>query len=191
MAFHGMRVTPGDRLFEIADLSRVWVLADVYEQDLAAVRLGMPGARQPCPTCPGARGRARSPSSPRPSRRRRARSRCGSRSTNADGALEARHVRRRAPCATATAARRLAVPESAVIDTGERTLVFVDRGEGRFEPREVVARGARRRGGFEVRRGPRGGRAGGGLRQLPPRLRVEPARGASRPRRAARRSTEP
>ena len=32
------------------------------------------------------------------------------------------------------------VPESAVIDAGDRKLVFVDRGEGRFEPREVTAR---------------------------------------------------
>ncbi len=31
----------------------------------------------------------------------------------------------------------LSVPESAVIDSGDRKLVFVDRGEGRFEPREV------------------------------------------------------
>ena len=34
-AFHGMRVTPADTLFDIADLSRLWVLADVYESDLA------------------------------------------------------------------------------------------------------------------------------------------------------------
>ena len=41
MAFHGMRVTPADTLFDIADLSRVWVLADVYESDLPLVRVGM------------------------------------------------------------------------------------------------------------------------------------------------------
>jgi membrane fusion protein, copper/silver efflux system len=32
---------------------------------------------------------------------------------------------------------RLSVPEGAVLETGERSLVFVDRGEGAFEPREV------------------------------------------------------
>ena len=40
-AFHGMRVTPADTLFDIADLSQLWVLADVYESDLPAVRVGM------------------------------------------------------------------------------------------------------------------------------------------------------
>jgi Cu(I)/Ag(I) efflux system membrane fusion protein len=34
--------------------------------------------------------------------------------------------------------KRLAVPETAVINTGERQLVYVDQGEGNFEPREVV-----------------------------------------------------
>ena len=38
----GMRVMPADTLFEVADLSHVWVLADVYESDLRSIRLGMP-----------------------------------------------------------------------------------------------------------------------------------------------------
>ena len=38
IAYHGMRVTPADTLFDIADLSHLWVLADVYESDLPAVR---------------------------------------------------------------------------------------------------------------------------------------------------------
>jgi Cu(I)/Ag(I) efflux system membrane fusion protein len=49
-------------------------------------------------------------------------------------------------------AAALTVPESAVIPTGERTLVFVDKGDGRYEPREV-ALGARAADGYEVRRG--------------------------------------
>jgi membrane fusion protein, copper/silver efflux system len=35
--------------------------------------------------------------------------------------------------------RRLAVPGDAVIDTGTRQIVYVDKGEGNFEPREVTA----------------------------------------------------
>ena len=38
----GMRVNAGDMPFEIVDLSRVWVLADVYESDLRHVKVGMP-----------------------------------------------------------------------------------------------------------------------------------------------------
>ena len=39
----GARVTPADVLFELADLSHLWVLADVYESDLASVRVGTRG----------------------------------------------------------------------------------------------------------------------------------------------------
>ena len=39
----------------------------------------------------------------------------------------------------------LAVPDSAVIDTGDRQVVILDKGEGRFEPREVKLGHARRR----------------------------------------------
>ena len=35
--------------------------------------------------------------------------------------------------------KRLAVPEDAVMDTGERQVVYMDRGEGMFEPREVTS----------------------------------------------------
>ena len=57
MAIHGMRVTPVDTLFDIADLSHLWVLADVYESDLPAVRVGMPrgaGPLLPARAAPGA-----------------------------------------------------------------------------------------------------------------------------------------
>ena len=47
MAVEGLRVMPEDTLFTIADLSRLWVLADVYESDLASVRVGMRGEIQP------------------------------------------------------------------------------------------------------------------------------------------------
>jgi Cu(I)/Ag(I) efflux system membrane fusion protein len=46
----------------------------------------------------------------------------------------------------------LAVPESAVMDTGSRQTVFVDKGEGRFEPRQVKL-GNRGNGYVEVRQG--------------------------------------
>ena len=65
------------------------------------------------------------------------------------------------PRSTPAAAKPvLAVPESAVMDTGSRQAVFVDKGEGRFEPREVKL-GHRGDGYVEVRAGRRRGRAGG------------------------------
>ncbi len=53
---------------------------------------------------------------------------------------------------TGSATPVLAIPESAVMDTGRRQAVFIDQGEGRFEPREVKL--GQRGGGFvEVREG--------------------------------------
>jgi Cu(I)/Ag(I) efflux system membrane fusion protein len=48
--------------------------------------------------------------------------------------------------------KALAVPESAVLSTGERTLVFVARGEGVFEPREVTT-GVKIRNYYEIKSG--------------------------------------
>jgi Cu(I)/Ag(I) efflux system membrane fusion protein len=43
MAYQGMRVTPADTLYDIADLSHLWVLADVYEYNLPSLALGTEG----------------------------------------------------------------------------------------------------------------------------------------------------
>jgi Cu(I)/Ag(I) efflux system membrane fusion protein len=52
--------------------------------------------------------------------------------------------------------RKLTVPDDAVIDTGVRQIVYVDRKEGNFEPREVEL-GARTEGYREVLRGLKAG----------------------------------
>jgi Cu(I)/Ag(I) efflux system membrane fusion protein len=54
--------------------------------------------------------------------------------------------------ATATGNPMLAVPDSAVIDTGTRKIVILDMGEGRFKPQEV-ATGAQGGGFTEIRTG--------------------------------------
>jgi membrane fusion protein, copper/silver efflux system len=54
--------------------------------------------------------------------------------------------------ATGSEAPVVAVPDSALIDTGTRQVVILDKGEGRFEPREVKA-GARGEGFVEIREG--------------------------------------
>ncbi|MDZ4165832.1 MAG: efflux RND transporter periplasmic adaptor subunit, partial [Smithellaceae bacterium] len=40
MAVLGMRIMPGEKLFDIADLSSLWVIADIYEYELSLIRLG-------------------------------------------------------------------------------------------------------------------------------------------------------
>jgi RND family efflux transporter MFP subunit len=146
LAVQGAKVTPADRLYEIADLSRVWVLADVYEKDLAAVPLGTP-ARVSLPYQPGREWQGVvafvSPVVKADTRTVEVRLEV----PNADGALKPDMfadvlAQRRGP-------PRAVVPESAVIFTGERTLVFVEQGEARYEPRELSL-GARVPGGYQV-----------------------------------------
>jgi len=146
MAFHGMRVTPADSLFDIADLSRLWVLADVYESDLPAVRLGMP-AEVSLGYIPGKNWRGGvtfvAPAVEEATRTVKVRIEI----ENQGGELK--------PDMFADVrlfedlGRGLAVPESAVIDAGDRKLVFLDRGQGRYQPREVKL-GARVGDRFQV-----------------------------------------
>ena len=146
MAFHGMRVTPADTLFDIADLSRVWVLADVYESDLPLVRIGMPGELK-APYLPGRSFKGPvtyvNPTVEEKTRTVKLRIELANegRLLKPDMFVD---VRLQADLGTG-----LSVPESAVIDSGGRTLVFLDRGAGRFDPREVSL-GVRAGAGIQV-----------------------------------------
>ncbi len=146
MAFHGMRVTPADTLFDIADLSRLWVLADVYESDLPAVRVGM-SAGASVPYLPGKTWRGPvtyiAPIVEEKTRTIKVRIEVD----NQDGALKPdmyADVFLRSDLGTG-----LVVPESAVIDAGDRKLVFLDRPQGRLEPREVQL-GVKLASGYQV-----------------------------------------
>jgi multidrug efflux pump subunit AcrA (membrane-fusion protein) len=145
----GMKVTPADRLYEIADLSRVWVLAEVYEKDLAAVRVGTP-VRVRLSAQPGGEWHGKvsfvSPIVKPDTRTVEVRVDVD----NPGGALKPDMFAD--VSLESGAAAVLTVPESAVIFTGERTLVFLDQGGGRFEPREVGV-GSRVGTGYVVLRG--------------------------------------
>jgi Cu(I)/Ag(I) efflux system membrane fusion protein len=152
-AYHGMRVTPADTLFDIADLSSVWVLADVYESDLAAVRVGLP-AEVALTYVPGAPLRATvtnvAPTVDDKTRTVQVRLEVD----NREGRLKPEMF---ADVVLSTAeGDGLVVPESAVVHTGERDLVFVARPDGRLEPR-AVRLGGRAGAGREVRAGVQAG----------------------------------
>jgi Cu(I)/Ag(I) efflux system membrane fusion protein len=146
MAFHGMRVTPADTLFDIADLSRVWVLADAYESDLPLVRIGMQGELK-APYLPGKSWKGPvtyvNPTVEEKTRTVKLRIELANdgRLLKPDMFVDVRLL--------ADLGTGLSVPEGAVIDSGGRTLVFLDRGEGRLDPREV-ALGVRAGAGFQV-----------------------------------------
>lgn len=132
----GDRIMPGMTVYRIADLSTVWVEADVYEKDLGAVEVGQ-GALVNFETFPGRAFAGRVtyvyPTVSLQSRTGRIRIEL----RNPDGGLR--------PGMYATlsldvppTAPTLVVPRSAVIETGERTLVFVMGEGGTLYPREVT-----------------------------------------------------
>jgi Cu(I)/Ag(I) efflux system membrane fusion protein len=135
-AVDGMRFNAGDMLFRIADLSEVWVIAQVPEQDLAVVREGQT-ATLTLPAMPGETLTGAVdfiyPELDMETRSGRVRLRV----PNPDGRLKLglfAHAIIQAPVDDAPV---LAVPASAVIDDGERARVFVAKGGGLFEPREI------------------------------------------------------
>jgi Cu(I)/Ag(I) efflux system membrane fusion protein len=135
-ALQGLHFGAGDMLYRIVDLSAVWLLADVFEQDLAQIRPGQ-SATITVQAYPGRvfEGRVAFVYPTVNAQTRTAKVRIEV--PNPDLLLKTdmyATVEIAAPVERATV---LAVPDSAVLDTGARQTVLVDRGEGRFEPRAV------------------------------------------------------
>lgn len=152
-AQQGMRVMPGEKLFDIADLSSVWVISEVYEYDLPFVKEGQT-AHITLSYLPGKNYTARVdyvyPSLSAETKTVRVRFTL----PNPDGKLKPQmftNVELRSDLG-----KRLMVPEEAVIDTGVRQVVYVDKGEGNFEPREVLT-GIKADGMAEITRGLKAG----------------------------------
>jgi membrane fusion protein, copper/silver efflux system len=135
MAVEGMRFQPGETLYRIVDTSTMWVLAEVYEQDLAFVKVGdmarVTVNAWPERTFPG-RVTFIYPSVGKESRTARLRIEVA----NPDGLLRA-DMAATVGIDAPLAGSAVAVPESAVIDSGMRRVVLVERGEGKYEPRPV------------------------------------------------------
>ncbi len=147
-AIQGMRFMPGEPLFQIADLSNVWVIADVFEQDLAQVDVGQK-AEVSFNALPGMTFTGKVtfvyPTVTAETRTAKVRIEL----PNHEGHLRPSlygTVQLAAPVAKGPV---VAVPDSAVLDTGARQAVLVERGEGLYEPREVKA-GSRADGYVEI-----------------------------------------
>ena len=132
--FEGTRVMPGMELFTVTDLSRIWIEADLYEYEARSVRLGQVATLAPSYDS-GLRLKGKvtyvyptlSPESrtlkvrfefPNPGLRLKPQ-------MYADVSLEL------------DSATGVVIPDSALIETGLRQIVFVDLGNGSLEPREV------------------------------------------------------
>lgn len=142
----GSAFQAGQVLFRIAQLDPVWVIVSVPQRSVLFVRNGMTATiRDPYQSAGERQGRVSFVYPALDSMTRTAEVRIETR--NADGRLQ--------PGAfvdvelAAAPLEGLAVPESAVLPTGERFVVFVDLGDGRLAPREVQL-GARAGGYYEV-----------------------------------------
>jgi Cu(I)/Ag(I) efflux system membrane fusion protein len=149
-AIEGMRAQPGDVLFRIADHSVVWAIVDVAERDLGSVAVGkrtIVRAR----SFPGREFLGKInviyPQINKETRTARVRVELPN-----PELLLLHDMYIDAEIDTGSPEPVLAVPESAVMDSGSRQAVLVDKGEGRFEPREVKL-GHRGEGYVEIREG--------------------------------------
>jgi Cu(I)/Ag(I) efflux system membrane fusion protein len=135
----GAYVEPGMELFELADLSVVWVLADVYERDIARVHEGLT-ARVELDAYPGehfdGKLQALYPELDPATRSLRARVELD------NAALKLRPGMYAAVTLQLDPAQGVSIPSEALVDTGVAQYVFIARDGGRFEQRRVRA-GAR------------------------------------------------
>jgi Cu(I)/Ag(I) efflux system membrane fusion protein len=155
-AVEGMRVQPGGVLFRIADHSLVWGLIDVAERDLGSIGKGQLATVR-ARSFPGREFSGKVeviyPEINKETRTARVRIELH----NPDLILlHGMYVD--ADIETGGGEAVLSVPESAVMDTGSRQAIFVDKGQGRLEPREVKL-GQRGSGYVEVRQGVADGEA--------------------------------
>ncbi len=135
MAVQGMRVMPGEKLFDIVDLSSVWIVADIYEYELPLIKVGQQ-ARIGLSYFPGKEFTSPVdyiyPSLASDTRTAKVRFTI----PNPDGALKPQMFTNVE--IKINLGNRLAVPSEAIIDTGVRQIAYIDKGDGYFEPREVT-----------------------------------------------------
>ena len=134
-AVQGMRFMPGDALYQVADLSSVWVIADVFEQDISLVKSGQK-ARVLINAYPDKAFSGQVtyvyPTLKAETRTVQVRVELAN-----PGLLLKPGMFAQVELATPARTAQITVPVSAVIDSGTRQVVLVQQGAGRFEPREV------------------------------------------------------
>lgn len=153
-ALQGMRFMPGDALYQVADLSSVWIVADVFEQDIAQVKLG-------------AKAQARIDAYPGkifsgaityiyPTLNPATRTIPVRMELSNPGLLLKPGMFAQLELPASSSTPVLTIATSAVIDSGVRQIALVQAKEGRYEPRELIL-GARSQDRVEVIEGIREG----------------------------------
>lgn len=153
-AVQGMRFMPGEALYQVADLSAVWVVADVFEQDIGLVKSG-------------AKAKVKINAYPDklftgtvtyvyPTLKAETRTVAVRVELANPGLLLKPAMFAQVELSTSAKGKVVTVPVSAVIDSGTRQIVLLQQGEGRFEPRSVLL-GARSDNYVEVLEGVKDG----------------------------------
>jgi Cu(I)/Ag(I) efflux system membrane fusion protein len=133
-AYKGMNVMPGMALYKLADLSVVWLYADIYEYELPFIGLGQEASIQltylPGETLTGKAVYIYPALNPE------------TRTAKMRFEFPNPHDRLKPEMYANVEikvhlGKKLAVPEGAIINTGIRQMAIVDKGNGYFEPREV------------------------------------------------------
>jgi RND family efflux transporter MFP subunit len=149
-AVQGMRFMPGEMLYQVADLSRVWVIADVFEQDLALVKNGAK-AQVSINAYPD-KAFTGTVTYVYPTLKAETRTVPVRVELANPGGLIKPGMFAQVDLQVAAKAAGITVPVSAVIDSGTRQVVLVQLKEGRYEPRAVKV-GARSDNYIEVQSG--------------------------------------
>lgn len=148
-AFPNMYVMPGTKLYSVADLSTVWVYAQVYEADIGRVKVGDPAsitvASYPGQTFPG-RVSFIWPEVDQTTRTAKVRLEIPNPELKLSLGMFA-NVR-----LDLLQGQQLVIPASGVFHSGTRQIAFVDHGGGYFEPRDIEV-GARAGDDFIVLKG--------------------------------------
>ncbi|MHB8111506.1 MAG: efflux RND transporter periplasmic adaptor subunit [Syntrophorhabdaceae bacterium] len=152
-AVQGMKIMAGEKLLDVADLSNVWVVADIYEYEFPFIKVG-DTAKIRLNSFPGKELTSRvefvSPTMSAGTRTMKVRFSI----PNPGGQLRPQMF---ADVELAVElGKKLALPDEAVIDTGVRKIVYIDKGDGNFEPRQVLT-GARAEKMIEITSGLKAG----------------------------------
>jgi Cu(I)/Ag(I) efflux system membrane fusion protein len=147
---NGMRAAPGDVLFRIVDHDVVWVMADIAERDLSLVAVGQKVAVRPRAYPNRVFSGEVSLIYPHMNPETRT-ERVRIELQNPDDLLRP-DMYTDVEIATGTEAPVLTVSDTAIIDSGARQVVLIDKGDGRFEPRPVKI-GRRGDGFVEIKEG--------------------------------------
>ena len=134
-ALQGMRFMPGEVLYQVTDLSAVWVIADVFEQDIGLIKLGA-SAKVRINAYPDKLFEGQI-SYVYPTLNAATRTVPVRVELANPGLLLKPSMFAQVELPVTARGKVVTVPSSALIDSGTRQIVLIQGGEGRFEPRQV------------------------------------------------------